>query len=186
MANAVTAFLDARLTAHAGDRSAIVTPSATTTYRDLVALVNRMGSSPFYWNRAEQSRRAFVGEWFRTGDVYARDAEGFYHHCGRQDDLFKVAGMWVAPGDVETALLAHPDVAEAGVVGAVDESGLTKPFAFVVPKTGAEAALAGALERLTEEKLAPHQRPRRIFIVPELPRTATGKLQRSLLRARVR
>jgi benzoate-CoA ligase family protein len=148
--------------------------------------VKTPSASPFYWNRAEQSRRAFVGEWFRTGDVYARDAEGFYHHRGREDDLFKVAGMWVGPGDVEAALLAHPDVAEAGVVGAEDESGLTKPFAFVVPKAGADAAFAGALARLAEEKLAPHQRPRRIFVVPELPRTATGKLQRFLLRARVR
>jgi benzoate-CoA ligase family protein len=141
--------------------------------------------SPFYWNRLPESRRAFVGEWFRTGDLYVRDADGFYYHRGRADELFKVAGMWVAPADVEAALLAHPDVAEAGVVGAPDTAGLVKPQAFVVPRRpdGAQG-LETALARLCEEKLAPHQRPRKITVVAELPRTATGKLQRFLLRDR--
>ena len=78
-------------------------------------------ASPGYWNRLDVSRRAFVGEWFRTGDVMTRDADGFYHHAGRDDELFKVAGMWVAPADVEAALLAHPAVVDAGVVGAPGE-----------------------------------------------------------------
>ena len=149
--------------------------------------VRASSTSPFYWNRVDQSRRAFVGEWFRTGDVYIRDADGFYHHRGREDDRFKVAGMWVAPADVERALSAHPAVADAGVVGAADEHGLIKPFAFVVPRDAdAPADLARDLGRVAEAELPAHQRPRRIFLVTELPRTATGKLQRFRLREQIR
>jgi benzoate-CoA ligase family protein len=140
-------------------------------------------TSPGYWNRLDVSRRAFVGEWFRTGDVMTRDADGFYHHAGRDDELFKVAGMWVAPADVEAALLAHPAVADAGVVGAPGEEGLIKPVAFVVGRDGAAAEdLAEALAVHLAGKLPTHQRPRRIRVVPELPRTVSGKLQRYVLR----
>ena len=140
-------------------------------------------ASPGYWNRLDLSRRAFLGEWFRTGDVMTRDADGFYHHAGRDDEMFKVAGQWVAPGDVEAALLAHPDVAEAGVVGAPAEAGLVKPVAFVVSRGGEEPeALVSALEAHLAATLPSHQRPRRIAVVAELPRTVTGKLQRYVLR----
>lgn len=137
-----------------------------------------------YWQRLDHSRRTFVGEWFRTGDVYVRDADGFFTHCGREDDFFKVAGQWVVPADVEAALLKHPAVLEAGVVGAEEASGLVKPFVFVVPRdAGREpAALQAELMRHAEETLPSHQRPREIRIVPELPRTATGKLQRYKLK----
>lgn len=144
--------------------------------------------SPFYWKRVDRSRSAFVGEWFRTGDVYRRDAEGFYYHCGREDDLFKVAGMWVAPADVEAALLAHPQVLDAGVVGMEEPGGLIKGFAFVVPRPNAPPAeaLLADLKRHADETLPPHQRPRAIRLVSELPRTATGKLQRYRLKEQVR
>ncbi len=140
-----------------------------------------------YWGHPEQTARAFDGGWFRTGDVYARDADGYYEHRGREDDFFKVAGQWVSPGRVESALLEHPAVAEAGVAGAEDRGGLVKPFAFVVPGAadaeppGLVAELLGLLER----RLKPHERPRDVLIVRELPRTATGKLQRYKLRALV-
>jgi len=137
-----------------------------------------------YWKRLDHSRRTFVGDWFRTGDVYVRDADGFYTHFGREDDFFKVAGQWVVPGDVEAAMLKHPAVLEAGVVGAEEASGLVKTFAFVVPrdeKTDADS-LAAELKRLAESALPAHQRPREIRIVRELPRTATGKLQRFRLK----
>ncbi|MBI2216712.1 MAG: benzoate-CoA ligase family protein [Candidatus Rokubacteria bacterium] len=147
--------------------------------------VRTPSTSPFYWERIDQSRRTFLGDWFRTGDVYVRDADGYYHHRGRSDDLFKVAGMWVAPTDVETVLLAHPAVAEAGVVGVEEVSGLVKPFGFVVPKDGAAAGLVEELTALAGKRLPSHQRPRRIVVVPELPRTATGKLQRFRLREMV-
>ena len=140
-----------------------------------------------YWKRLDHSRRTFVGDWFRTGDVYTRDADGFYTHCGREDDFFKVAGQWVVPADVEAALMRHPAVLEAGVVGAEEASGLVKPFVFVVPRDpGAEtAALAAELMRLAEQTLPSHQRPREIRIVHELPRTTTGKLQRFKLKEKI-
>lgn len=147
--------------------------------------VRTPSASPFYWRRGGESRRAFAGEWFRTGDVYVRDGDGFYHHRGRADDLFKVAGMWVSPADVEGALLGHPDVADAGVVGAPAPGGLVKAFAFVVARAGAGTALVDELRGLAERKLPPHQRPRDIVLVDELPRTATGKLQRFVLRERL-
>jgi benzoate-CoA ligase family protein len=147
--------------------------------------VRTPSAGPGYWNRVDESRRTFVGDWLRTGDVMTRDGEGFYHHRGRSDDLFKVAGMWVVPADVEAALLTHPDVDEVGVVGASEASGLVKPFAFVVPRqAGAGEDLVAALHVLAAEKLPAHQRPRRIRLVDALPRTATGKLQRFALRAR--
>jgi benzoate-CoA ligase family protein len=146
--------------------------------------VRTPSASPFYWKRVDHSRRTFVGEWFRTGDVYTRDADGFYYHRGREDDFFKVAGQWVAPAEVETALLSHPDVAEAGVVGMEVPGGLIKSFAFVVPKdpVAVPERLVSEVAGLAAEKLASHQRPRAIYVVPELPRTATGKLQRFKLR----
>jgi benzoate-CoA ligase family protein len=137
-----------------------------------------------YWQRPEATGRAFDGEWFRTGDVYYVDADGHWVHCGRQDDLFKVAGQWVVPADVEAVALRHPAVLEAGLVGAEEDSGLVKPYLFVVLReAGADAAgLAAELrERLAREAPA-HARPREIIVVPELPRTATGKLQRHRLR----
>ena len=141
-------------------------------------------ASPFYLRRVERSRRAFLGEWFRTGDLFTRDEAGYYSHRGREDDLFKVAGLWVSPADVEAALLTHPKVAEAGVVGVEEAGGLVKGFAFVVPRdpAGAPEALAAELRGFAEARLAPHQRPRTIQVVSELPRTATGKLQRYRLR----
>ena len=140
-----------------------------------------------YWKRLEHSRRTFVGEWFRTGDVYVRDADGFYTHCGREDDFFKVAGQWVVPAEVEAAMLKHPAVLEAGVVGAEEASGLIKTFVFVVPRDGTTdaGALAAELKRLAESSLPAHQRPREIRVVRELPRTATGKLQRGDVRRRL-
>ena len=137
-----------------------------------------------YWKRLDHSRRTFVGDWFRTGDVYVRDADGFLTHCGREDDFFKVAGQWVVPGDVEAVLMKHPGVLEAGVVGAAEASGLIKPFVFIVPRdaTVEAAALEVELMRHAERLLPSHQRPREIRIVAELPRTATGKLQRFKLK----
>jgi benzoate-CoA ligase len=138
--------------------------------------------SPLYWRRVAESRRAFVGEWFRTGDVCVRDADGSFRHLGREDDLFKVAGLWVSPADVEGALLGHPAVADVGVIGAPAADGLVKPIAFVVPRDGAVDTLRDELRDLADRTLAPHARPREIRLVAELPRTATGKLQRFLLR----
>jgi benzoate-CoA ligase family protein len=148
--------------------------------------VRTPSASPAYWNRVDRSRSTFLGEWLRTGDVLTRDGAGFYHHLGREDDLFKVAGQWVTPADVESVLALHPAVAEAAVVGARDAGGLVKPFAFVVAVNGVVSErLVAELSALATERLATHQRPRHITIVDALPRTATGKLQRFVLKARV-
>jgi benzoate-CoA ligase family protein len=146
--------------------------------------VRTPSASPAYWNRVDRTRRTFFGDWFRTGDVLTRDGDGFYHHVGREDDLFKVAGMWVTPAEVESVLLSHPAVAEAAVVGAPDAGGLVKPFAFVVPRNGeADERLTAELAMLAAERLPTHQRPRHIRLIPAMPRTATGKVQRFVLRA---
>jgi 4-hydroxybenzoate-CoA ligase/benzoate-CoA ligase len=145
--------------------------------------VRTPSASAGYWNRLDVSRRAFVGEWLRTGDLLSRDADGFYYYDGRDDERFKVAGQWVTPGEVESALRAHADVVEAGVVGATVGGGLVKAVAFVVPRREADAAaLPAALAVHLAIKLPSHQRPHHIHLVDDLPRTVTGKLQRYVLR----
>ena len=137
-----------------------------------------------YWNQPEKTQEAIEGGWLRTGDQYRQDDDGFFWHAGRTDDMLKVGGMWVSPVEVENALLAHPAVRECGVVGRADHDQLVKPSAFVVltPDTAASTALADELTAFVRERVAAYKRPRWIEFVPELPRTATGKLQRFKLR----
>jgi len=138
-----------------------------------------------YWNNREKSRSTFQGDWTRSGDKYIEDADGYYICCGRQDDMLKVSGMYVSPFEVEAALLSHADVLEAGVVGWFDEQKLVKPKAFVVLKSPEKAndALAKTLQEHVKAKLAPFKYPRWIEFRKELPKTATGKIQRFMLRA---
>jgi 4-hydroxybenzoate-CoA ligase len=137
-----------------------------------------------YWNQRAKSRRTFCGEWTYTGDKYVRDAEGYYYCCGRTDDMFKVNGMWVSPFEVETALGSHEAVLEAAVVGKEDGDGLVKPKAFIVLKDGyaADDALLETLRAHVKERAGPWKYPRWIDFRPDLPRTATGKIQRFRLR----
>jgi 4-hydroxybenzoate-CoA ligase len=137
-----------------------------------------------YWNQRAKSRRTFRGEWTYTGDKYVRDAEGYYYCCGRTDDMFKVNGMWVSPFEVETALGSHEAVLEAAVVGKEDGDGLVKPKAFIVLKDGyaADEALLETLRVHVKERAGPWKYPRWIDFRPDLPRTATGKIQRFKLR----
>jgi benzoate-CoA ligase len=138
-----------------------------------------------YWNNREKSRTTFQGEWTRSGDKYIEDADGYYICCGRADDMLKVSGMYVSPFEVEAALLSHSDVLEAAVVGWNDDQKLTKPCAFVVLKQPEKAsdALARALQEHVKQKLAPYKYPRWIEFRGDLPKTATGKIQRFKLRA---
>ncbi|MFD0140569.1 benzoate-CoA ligase family protein [Streptomyces sp. NPDC127159] len=138
-----------------------------------------------YWCQAETTRQVFLGDWVRTGDTYVRNADGTYTCLGRTNDLLKAGGIWVAPAEVEERLLAHPDVAEVAVVGAPDADGLDKPVACVVPKPGREVD-PDALVAWCREGLAAFKRPRGVIGLPELPRTATGKIRRNVLRALVR
>jgi 4-hydroxybenzoate-CoA ligase len=137
-----------------------------------------------YWNQRAKSRRTFAGEWTYTGDKYLRDGDGYYHYCGRTDDMFKVSGMWVSPFDVEAALVSHEAVLEAAVIGKDDADGLTKPKAFIVLKNGyvADESLLETLKVHVKERAGPWKYPRWITVRQELPRTATGKIQRFKLR----
>jgi 4-hydroxybenzoate-CoA ligase len=137
-----------------------------------------------YWNQREKSRRTFEGEWTRTGDIYTRDADGMYRYCGRNDDMFKVSGLWVSPFDVESALISHPSVLEAAVIAKDDDDGLLRPKAFVTLKDGArrEDGLREALKEHVKQQIGMWKYPRWIEFVDALPKTATGKIQRFKLR----
>lgn len=134
-----------------------------------------------YWCRTAETRRAFRGEWFASGDMYARSEDGFYTYLGRCDDMLKVAGEWVSPAEVEAVLVEHPDVLEAAVVGERRPDGLVEPVARVVAVPG-HAIGPEALAEHCRARLAGFKRPRRILVVGSLPRTATGKIQRALVR----
>ena len=137
-----------------------------------------------YWNQRAQSRRTFAGEWTYTGDKFFRDADGYYHYCGRTDDMFKVSGMWVSPFEVEAALASHEAVLEAAVIGKEDSDGLIKPKAFIVLRNG-YAESEQLIEKLrvhVKASAGPWKYPRWIDIRSDLPRTATGKIQRFKLR----
>ncbi len=144
------------------------------------------GPSAFagYWNQPELTARTKRGEWVVTGDKFIRDADGYYRYCGRADDMMKVAGMWVSPGEVENALLGHPRVAEAAVVAASAAGGLTRPVAHVVLRAGAapSAELAGEIREFLRAQLLGYKCPQEIYFLPELPKTPTGKIQRFRLR----
>ena len=139
-------------------------------------------SAAFYWNRRARSIETFKGAWTRTGDKYTRDQNGVYAFAGRADDMLKVGGIYVSPFEVEGALLKHEAVLEAAVVGAKDPDGLVKPKAFVVLREGREVG-AAELRDFVRGRLAAYKYPRWIEFVGELPKTATGKIQRYKLRA---
>jgi benzoate-CoA ligase family protein len=141
-------------------------------------------SAIMYWNNRAQSRSTFLGEWTRSGDKYFEDQDGFFVYCGRRDDMLKVSGMYVSPFEVEGALCMHPDVLEAAVVAWPDAEGLVKPKAFVVLKSPDRAcdALAHTLQEHCKSRLAPYKYPRMIEFRTDLPKTATGKIQRFKLR----
>jgi 4-hydroxybenzoate-CoA ligase len=147
-------------------------------------LVRGPSAGEGYWNQREKSRRTFAGEWTHTGDKYRRDAEGYFYYCGRTDDMFKVSGMWVSPFDVEAALVSHEAVLEAAVIGKEDADGLIKPKAFIVLKNGytADDGLFETLKGHVKDRAGPWKFPRWIELRDQLPRTATGKIQRFKLR----
>lgn len=137
-----------------------------------------------YWNQPEKTKEAFQDHWYRTGDKYYQDEDGYFWYAGRSDDLFKVNGRWLSPTEVESALIAHPAVREAAVIAREDESGLTKPAAYVVvnPDIAPSDAVRRELQDWVGERVGSYKRPRWVEFLPELPKTATGKLQRFRLR----
>lgn len=137
-----------------------------------------------YWNRHDRTKHTIQGDWIATGDKFYQDQDGFYWFAGRSDDMLKVSGVWVSPGEVENVLLQHEAVAEVAVVGHSDKDGLTKPVAWVVLRddfTGTPE-LASTLLAFVLTRLPVYKRPRKIQFVPQLPRTATGKIRRFQLR----
>ncbi|HET7786134.1 MAG TPA: benzoate-CoA ligase family protein [Myxococcales bacterium] len=136
------------------------------------------------WNNPLKTAQTMQGEWLDTGDTYFRDEDGYYHFCGRTDDMLKVSGMWCSPAEIEARLADHPAVLEAAVVGIPDASGLVKPEAWVVLREGVPASesLAEELMAHCKQQLAPYKFPRRVHFSAGLPKTATGKIQRFLLR----
>ncbi len=163
-----------------GDDGAVVKPGELGELQ-----VRGPTSAVMYWNNRDQSRSTFLGEWTRSGDKYIEDEDGYYVYCGRRDDMLKVGGIYVAPFEVEGALLTHPDVLEAAVVAWPNEDRLIKPKAFVVLKPSATASdkTAQALQQHCRERLAPYKYPHWIEFRSDLPKTATGKIQRFKLRA---
>ncbi len=147
-------------------------------------LVSGDSAGDGYWNQRAKSRATFQGEWVRTGDKYTRDSEGYYHYCGRTDDMFKVSGRWTSPFEVEQALVAHEAVLEAAVVAHHEGDGLIKPKAFVILVEGRAPSedLFQELKDHVKEAVGVWKYPRWIEVLDELPKTATGKIQRFKLR----
>src|SRR2546422_1060840 len=139
----------------------------------------------YYWNKHEKTKEALYGSWIQTGDKYWQDADGFFWFAGRADDMLKVGGIWVSPVEVEATLIKHPALLQAAPVGHEDTDRLVKPKAFVVLKEPARAGtgLADELKAFVKDKIAPYKYPRWVEFVAELPKTATGKIQRFKLRA---
>ena len=137
-----------------------------------------------YWGNRAKSQATFQGEWTKTGDKYVRSADGYYTYAGRSDDMLRVSGQYVSPFEVETALMRHEAVLEAAVIGRADTDGLTRTLAFVVTKPGVigDDVLGQALKAFVKDQLLPHKYPREIRFIAELPKTATGKIQRFRLR----
>jgi acyl-coenzyme A synthetase/AMP-(fatty) acid ligase len=138
-----------------------------------------------YWGDHVRSKRTFHGDLVRTGDLFVRDRDGYFFYRGRADDLLKVGGIWVAPLEIENCLDRHPAVAEC-LVGGVEEEGLVVPCAWVVLRDGdGSDDLAAALQAYVRQELSPHKYPRVVRFVDDLPKTATGKLDRKALRQEV-
>jgi 2-aminobenzoate-CoA ligase len=139
---------------------------------------------------ADERQRAYVQRgWNLTGDTYVRDADGYFWHQARSDDMIISAGYNIAGPEVEEALLRHPDVVECGVVGAPDDArGTMVVTAYVVLRAGVvgDGTKAKELQDFTKATIAPYKYPRRMEFVDALPRTNTGKLQRFRLRAMAR
>jgi benzoate-CoA ligase family protein len=141
-----------------------------------------------YWNQQEKTKNSFFGPWFRTGDKYHQDQDGYFWYAGRADDLFKVNGKWLSPAEVEAALISHPSVLEAAVVALEDGDGLLKPAAYIVlnPECRRSDGLIRELQNWVGQKLGGYKEPRWVEFLSELPKTATGKVQRFKLRERQR
>jgi acyl-coenzyme A synthetase/AMP-(fatty) acid ligase len=176
--------------AREGSSGALVPGYAARLVDDQVTDVDQLGNlwvrglsaTAGYWNRPDLTRETIQDGWVRTGDVYRRDENGFFYHVGRSDDCFKVRGLWVSPIEVEGALLAHNAVAEAAVVSVANKAGLATAKAYVVIRGEKKEGLKDELIEFAASRLAAYKVPSQIEFIDEMPRTATGKIQRFKLR----
>ncbi|MDR7254216.1 acetyl-CoA synthetase [Nocardioides sp. BE266] len=138
-----------------------------------------------YQGDTERNDEAMAGGWYHTGDVAARDADGYITYIGRTDDVFKASDYKISPFELESVLIEHPAVAEAAVVPAPDPVRLAVPKAYVALAPGHEPTRETALDilRHAREHLAPYLRVRRVEFF-ELPKTISGKIRRVELRTR--
>ncbi|MCL6558799.1 MAG: benzoate-CoA ligase family protein, partial [Firmicutes bacterium] len=169
-----------------GYEARIVDVDGNPIPRGLVGILMVKGDSiaAYYWNKHQKTKETFMGEWINTGDNYYQDEDGYFWYVGRGDDMIKAGGIWVSPVEVENALMSHPAVLECGVVGSADEDGLYKPKAYVVfkPNVVPSKSLLEEIKQFVKSSIAPYKFPRWIEPVEELPKTATGKIQRYKLR----
>ncbi len=194
-----TEMLHIYLSNRPGDVNYGTTGRVVPGYR--LKLVNESGATPavgdigelyisgpsaarLYWNDPEKTLATFQGEWTKSGDKYRIDEAGCYVYAGRSDDMLKVSGIYVSPFEVEATLMQHSAVLEAAVIGELDADGLTRTLAYVVLKAG-QLANADELKAFVKDRLAPYKYPRHIEFLDELPKTATGKIQRFRLRERL-
>ena len=147
-------------------------------------MIKGESSAAYYWNNPEKTADTMQGEWINTGDTYICDEEGYYTYCGRSDDMLKVGGIWCSPVEIESRLIEHPKVLEAAIVGRADDDELVKPEAYIVLNEPSDASDTLATELLShcQDGLARYKYPRWFNFVDELPKTATGKIQRFKLR----
>jgi benzoate-CoA ligase len=147
-------------------------------------LVRGDSTSPFYWNKHRKTQQTMQGDWLNTGDKFSRDDEGYYWFAGRSDDMLKVGGIWVSPIEVENAIVEHEAVLETAVIGAMDKDDLVKPKAYIMLRQGVTPSpqLEAELKDFVKNKIAHYKYPRWIEFVDDLPKTATGKIQRFKLR----
>jgi benzoate-CoA ligase len=137
-----------------------------------------------YWQAHEKSKVTFGGEWTTTSDQFRKDEEGYFWYCGRTDDMLKVGGIFVSPGEVENCLLQHQAVAECAVIGVTDEQDLVKSKAFIVLRSGFSSSdeLAKELQEYVKTTIAPYKYPRMVEFVADLPKNDRGKIDKKKLK----
>ena len=139
-----------------------------------------------YLGAEERYRESFVGSWYLSGDLVRRDADGWFWFVGRGDDVIKSAGHLIGPFEVESVLMEHPAVAEAGVIGVPDPVAgeVVKAYVSLRPGYEPDDALRTQIYGFARKRLGPAVAPREIEFDPDLPHTRSGKIMRRLLRAR--
>ena len=138
-----------------------------------------------YWHDADRSRDLYRNDWLVVGDLAKLDSEGYFWFEGRADDVIKTSGYRVGPFEVESAILNHPKIAEAAVVGIQDVSRGQLVFAFVTlrPRETPSPGFEEEVQQIVRDRVGNHAYPRRVIIVDELPKTKSGKIQRFKLRS---